>query len=123
MRLRFPKGEADGSFCIEVTLRVGSGDPAALADRVTLWLEKWVNANRFWRTSLYAPEETLDFLDEFAEVPTCVVGTSSSLNLRLKCRPEAKKRWKDWLVLRLIKELLLAFKEVTSVEKISDCSG
>jgi hypothetical protein len=38
-------------------------------------------------------------------------------------RPEAKKRWKDWLVLRLLKELQGAFRGITSVEGITDCSG
>jgi hypothetical protein len=80
-----------------------------------------VQANRYWKTSLYKPEESLDFFDEFAAIPTCSVDKSGSLFLYLEGRPEAERRWRDWFALRLMNELQAEFKEITGCERITYC--
>ena len=121
MQMKFPKRRQDGSFCVDVVLSVSAEEQASLMPRITSWLDQWVKANRYWKTSLYASDEVLDFFDEFAAVPYCVAGSSNRLSIRLECRSEAKKRWKDWLVLRVLKDLQAEFKEIISVGAITDC--
>jgi hypothetical protein len=35
----------------------------------------------------------------------------------VEVRPEARKWWKDWLVLRLLKDLRGSFNEIAALEK------
>jgi hypothetical protein len=65
----------------------------------------------------------LDFFDEFARCPSCIERIPGFLLLRMECSREAKKRWKNWLILRLLPDLQEAFKEITSVQQITNCSG
>jgi hypothetical protein len=112
----------DGSFCVEVTLRVNTKQPNDLANRMQLWLEEWVHANRYWETSLFeSVGGRLDFFEDFAQVPSCSVSGPDLLCLHLQSRPGARKWWKDWLVLRILKELPNAFPEFAEVQKITDC--
>jgi hypothetical protein len=118
----FPKRRSDGSFCIEVRLRVDSQQLDVLANRLNAWLDQWVLANRFWKWSLAKRAGgLLDFLDDFVGPPAVVVRTPAFICLRFECRPQAKKWWKDWLVLRILKDIHAAFDEVIAVENIGDC--
>jgi hypothetical protein len=121
---KFPKRKPDGSFCIELTLGVGTRDTAELASRMTAWIEEWVRANRYWKTVLAdRVGGVFDFYDEFVRPPYCVTRYSGSLLLRLEGRPGAGKWWKDWILSRLIMDLRVAFKEIQHypVEGIRNC--
>jgi hypothetical protein len=59
----------------------------------------------------------LDFLRDFTGPPSCIARGTDFLALRLEGRPETKGAWKDWLVLRLLKDLTAAFVEITAVEE------
>ena len=118
MSVEFPARRSDGSFSFDVILRTDAGDLNELAGKVTDWSVGWVQSNRYWKTSLYVPEETLDFFNDFSAAPTCLAAPEGALILRIECRPEAQKRWRYWLVLRLLKELVAAFPEITSVERM-----
>lgn len=122
MRIKFPTKRSDGSFCIEIKLRVNAGEYTELADRVVSWSDRWIEENRFWSTSLAeSVGGRLDFLEDFTGPPACSA-THSSLLLRFESRRAASKWWKDWLVLRFLKDLQTAFNEI-SVESIGDCTG
>ena len=122
MAPKFPKRRSDGSFCVEVRLRVDSRQPDVLADRLTAWLHQWLRTNRYWKWSLAkSAGGVLDFLDDFVGLPTVVVCAPAFVCLRFECRPKAKKWWKDWLVLRMLQDIHAAFAEVTAVEKIGNC--
>jgi hypothetical protein len=122
MPVKFPKRRADGSFSVEVTLRVNSKQPDVLAARVNSWLGEWVQANRFWKFS-HHPESSdgvLDFLRDFTGPPSCIARGTDFLDLRLEGSPETNKAWRDWLVIRLLKDLTAAFVEITAVEEIGN---
>ena len=121
MPAKFPNRRPDGSFCVEVTLGKNVGQVEPSADQVNAWLERWAQANRIWTTSPYGPKESLDFFDEFAEIPTCVAGESGRLLLRLQGRPEATRRWKDWLVLKFLSDLRIAFEGKLAFEGAANC--
>jgi hypothetical protein len=109
---------------VEVVLHIDTQGPVVLASRVTSWLVEWVQANRYWTTSFGDRKSgVLDFFDEFARFPSCIEGTPGFLLLRMECSREAKKRWKNWLILRLLPDLQEAFKEITSVQQVTNCSG
>jgi hypothetical protein len=121
---RFPKRRPDGSFCIEQQLSIDSENPAVLATRINDWIEEWVLANRYWECKLAETEGgALDFYDEFARPPYCVAGDSGSFLLRVEGCPGAKKLWKDWLLSRLMKDLVAAFKELKPpyIETVRNC--
>jgi hypothetical protein len=122
MRAKFPKKRPDGSFCVEVTLIVNTNDPKELVNRVHLWLEQWVQANREWRTSLAASAGgLLSFFDEFSGPPTCFLKGPNALGLRVEGRPNMGRWWRDWLILRILKDLQGEFSEVIQVESFADC--
>ena len=120
----FPNRRPDGSFCIQHRLRVVTSDPADLALRITAWIDEWAQLNRYWANNL-AHEEggVLDFFDEFARPPYCVMEDSGSLFLRVEGCPGAKRWWRDWIASRLMNDLKAAFKEILSppIEKGRDC--
>jgi hypothetical protein len=97
-------------------MQVECQDTERLTQRIQGWIEGWVNTNRYWTLG-----KTLDFFDDFAGLPVCRAGGANVICLRMECRAEAKKQWKDWLAVRLLKELMAAFAEVKSVDKITNC--
>lgn len=126
MPAKFPKRASDGSFCVEIRLSVDTTtDPAELASRITDWIEKWAQVNRYWKNNLAHDEGgVLDFCDEFARPPYCVTGDVGSLFLRVEGRPGAGKWWRDWIASRLRRDLMAAFKEIQPrpMEKARNCS-
>ena len=122
MPVKFPERRPDGSFSVEITLRVNSKQPDVLVASVNSWLGQWVHANRFWKFS-HHPESSdgvLDFLRDFTGPPSCIARGTDFLALRLEGRPETKGAWKDWLVLRLLKDLTATFVEITAVEEFGN---
>jgi hypothetical protein len=117
MEIKLPKKRPDGSFCVEITLRVNTNDAKGLAARITSWLKEWTQRNRYWNWF----EENLDFFNDFAEPPTCAERTQESLVVRVEGRPKFTKWWKDWIVLRLLKDLQGQFDEITAVEAFVNC--
>jgi hypothetical protein len=101
----FPRRRIDGSFCVAVSIGIKEDDPTIAAAKISSWLSQWVPANRHWKTSLYGEDESLDFFAEFAEITPCGVDESGLLSFRLEVRSGAKKRWKDCLVLRLLRDI------------------
>ena len=121
MPVKFPKRRNDGSFSVEVILSIQANDPKEFLSRVQQWLEQWVQSNRHWKTALAASAGgVLDFFDEFTGPPSCVLKGTNALSLRVQCRPNARTWWKDWLVLRILKDLQEKFIEVTGVDRIAD---
>jgi hypothetical protein len=121
--VKFPKRRADGSFCVEVMLRVDAKETDVVASRVNSWLDEWVESNRYWKVS--HPESSdglLDYFRDFTGPPSCFTPEPGFLCLRLEGRPETKQAWKDWLVLRLLKDLGQAFHEIRAVGKIQTCA-
>jgi len=103
-------------------LRSKSKDCRLLASRIDSWLQEWVQTNRYWKFS--HPESSdgfLDFFRDFSGPPTCFTPRPGVLCVRLEGRPETKKAWKDWLALRLLKDLRNAFDEITIVQTVADC--
>ena len=111
---RFPHRRPDGSFCIEVALCVETRTPTDLAGRAAEWLDEWVRNNQHWPWFGH----DVKYVDELTGNPFHVEG--SRLSFRLEGKPTAKW-WKDFLVLRILKELQHAFSEIKEVEKIGDC--
>jgi hypothetical protein len=125
-RVRFPKRKPDGSFCVEVVFRVNSNELDALMSRVALWLEEWVRTNRFWKIGFAhpeAPDGMFDFLRDFAGPPTCSANGPDLICLRFEGRSGSKRAWRDWLAMRLSKELRGAFPEITALEDVRNCTS
>ncbi len=103
-------------------LRIDSKQLDVFASRLTVWLDRWIRENRYWKWSLAkSTGGLLDFFDDFVEPPSAVVRAPDFVCLHFECRPAAKKWWKDWLVLRVLKDIHAVFAEVTGVEKIGNC--
>ena len=105
---KFSRMRPDGSFCVEIRFRVDTKERDAVATRMTSWVEQWVQANRYWDWL----GQKLDFYDDFSGPPTCRASGIGLVCLCLELRPGARKVWKDWLAIRLGKELQAAFKEI-----------
>jgi hypothetical protein len=86
---------------------------------VDAWLRQWRDDNRYWVWPPGSGGGRLDYFDEFAELPSVRAG-ADVLYLRLECRSGAKW-WRDWLVLRILKDLLVTFTDLTQVNHIGDC--
>jgi hypothetical protein len=117
MPIKFPKRRPDGSFCVLVSVRVTTQEPQELASRVTGWLDQWVLANRQWKFG----DRLLDFFEDFAGAPSCIVSAPGLLTLRFDGRPQSKKWWKDWIGVRLLSDLRKAFSEIGDVDGVVDC--
>ena len=117
MEIKLPKKKPDGSFCLEIALRVNTSDPKGLAVRITSWLEEWTQKNRYWNWF----EQTLDFFNDFAGSPICAERTSEFVIVRVEGRPKFSKWWKDWIVLRLLKDLQSQFQEIIAVDAFVNC--
>ena len=122
--VKFPKRRPDGSFCVELYLSIVTDDPSALAFQMTAWIEEWVRVNRNWECPMAKNVGgAFDFYDEFIRPPHCVIGSSGSLFLRVEGRPGAGEWWKDWILSRLMVDMLAVFKEIQrpALEKVRDC--
>jgi hypothetical protein len=119
MPVKFPKRRADGSFCVQISLQTDAPDPAQLANRINSWFCEWAQANRYWHTKF--SNVSPDFFDQFIEAPSCIVSGDGFLYLRIEGKADAKKWWKDWMILRIMPAVREAFKEITGFEKISNC--
>ena len=89
-----------------------------MAARVKSWLTAWVTINRYWEWS--PAEGKLDFFDSFASIPLVETDGASAVRLRFEGKPAAKW-WKDWVIIRILKELPVALPEITKVERIENC--
>lgn len=122
MPAKFPAKRDDGSFCIKVFLQVDTHRTKSTCDAIQTWLEQWVETNRYWNFSTPSAKGNLDFYESFASVPRCMEEEAGVLSLQFEGRPNAPKDWKDWLVLRLLKELQEAFKGVITIGEVRNCS-
>jgi hypothetical protein len=114
-----PKLRPDGSFCVEVALRIEADAPDHLGARLALWFENWTATNQEWT---WESGRRLRYVDDFSGAPHFVECAAGVLRFHLEGKPGAKW-WKDWLILRLLKDLQEAFVEVKAVDKIHDCPG
>ena len=120
--IRFPKRNVDGSFCIEITIAVETNEPEALSERVESWATRWVNENQIW-TRNWSPnnrKETLHYSQEFKREPYPISCTPTELKVQLEGQPSAK-RWKDWMVLRILTDMKSTFPEFRDVSSIKNC--
>jgi hypothetical protein len=120
-KVRFPRRNADGSFCVEVFIAVETNEPESLSQRVASWGTAWVNDNQIWtRNWIPSGQEVLNYSDEFKREPYPVSCTSTELKIRLEGQPAAKW-WKDWMVLRILSDLKSAFAEFRDVIAVRNC--
>ncbi len=113
MRAKLPKRRPDGSFCIEMQLSIVTNDSTVLATRMNGWIDAWVLANRYWECPMAkSVGGVFDFYDEFIWPPYCVVGNAGSVSIKVEGRPGAGKWWKDWILSRMMRDLIAMFKEV-----------
>lgn len=116
-RVRFPKRHADGSFCVRVALSCQEGVASdELAGRLSEWFAEWTANNENWewlgRTQKYS--------SEFDGPPSDVRVEGSRLTFRLRGAPAATKLWRDWLALRIVRDLVDAFPQIAGVERIAE---
>ena len=120
VNVKFPKRQADGSFCIEVSIPVSTDNPEELQRRVQSWSTQWVEANQTWKRNWLSQDEELHYEAEFKREPQIIYSNSNELKIRLEGQPSAKW-WKDWVVYRILKELKGAFPEIQDVGHVRDC--
>jgi hypothetical protein len=121
--VKFPKKRVDGSFCVELALPVVTSHPDELLQRVQQWAVSWRQANEVWVRdwkSTAGEKEHLNYDSEFKQAPKPVSRTSSELRIQLEAKPSAKW-WRDWMVLRLINDLKLAFPEIQTGGMVKNC--
>jgi len=119
---------SDGSFCVEVGIRVAGGLPTEVATRVQEWLnEVWMPRNetwtREWKSGSKLENSTRQILhygDEFTAAPAIAVGPDSELQMQLRGQKTAKF-WRDWLVSRLVPDLKEAFPAIGDLLYMRDC--
>ena len=122
-KVRFPKRNADGSFCVDVIVAVETNDPEDFRRRVQSWAQQWANENQTWtRNWIPSGHEVLNYADEFQREPYPVSCTPTELTVRLNGQPWAKW-WRDWLVLRILADLKSTFAEFRDVNRIGDCDA
>jgi hypothetical protein len=125
---KFPARTADGSFCVEIGVQM-TGGQADLVLRVRAWLnDTWmprhVTWTREWQTGsnlATTQAQELHYDDEFTGPPEVAAGPTSELQLRLRGKKTAKF-WKDWLVSRLVPDLMAAFPGLGELLYIRDCA-
>jgi hypothetical protein len=100
-----------GPFSVVVRLRVETSSPDELAQRFGHWGKTWVNENRHWTFT----KKRLDYFDAFEGPPHDVKCDGLQLSFQVETK-HGQKWWKDWLILRLLKEAQVAFLEVRAVE-------
>jgi hypothetical protein len=126
--VKFPARKPDGSFCIEVGVRVNIDfqvDVRRIQDWISgIWMPNHTTWTRDWRTGTNfatIDEQRLNYNDEFRSPPVIVSGPGSELRLRLAGNRTAKF-WKDWLVSRIVPDLRAEFPEIGEVLYIRDCA-
>jgi hypothetical protein len=121
--VRFPKRNADGSFCVDVVVAVETNEPENLSRRVESWCRQWTNENRTWKRNwIPSGQEILNYGDEFKREPYPVACTSTELTIRLEGQPSARW-WRDWLVLRILADLKSSFVEFRDLDRVRDCDA
>lgn len=120
-KVKFPKRETDGSFCVEITILVETNKPEMLSQRFQSWASQWVEENQIWmREWSSGKKEQLHYSREFKREPYPVSCSPTQLKIRLEGQPTAKW-WKDWMVLRILNDLKSSFTEYRDVSSIKDC--
>jgi hypothetical protein len=121
---RVPKRRSDGSFSIEVGLSISAEiiDKIEFVRSVQEWFDTfWTDNPKLWTgRSLTGPEHER-YADEFSAPPRVTHFEGSKLTFRLegKATPKPTNVYKDWLVLRIGRELNKRFPEVGEVRLIS----
>ncbi len=118
-RIRFPERRPDGSFSVEIIFGLKGAPGSDLSIRVADHLRAWTVTNAVWRREWSDGRvENLRFEDEFFGAPCPVrIDATGMFAVRLDAKPTAKW-WKDWIVLRVVKELREAFPELGDVGSI-----
>ena len=119
-KVRFPKRNPDGSFCVDVIVAVETNEPEHFSRRVQSWALQWAGENQTWTHGNPSGQEVLNYADEFQREPYPVSCTPTELTIRFEGQPSAKW-WRDWLVLRILADLKSAFAEFRDVNRIRDC--
>ena len=126
--VNFPKRNNDGSFCIEVSLRLVSDSRGDLGSRIQRWIDnEWMVEHstwkRVWRTGPNLEtidEEILNYTDEFIKAPQISACEASEIQFQLFGKKSAKF-WKDWLVSRFLPDLKAEFPEIDEGISIENC--
>ena len=124
----FPTRNRDGSFCVEVSLRVVGDDDEALGARIQQWfLREWLPRHqtweREWKTGARltaTSRQSLHYSEAFEGPPEIVSCTGGRLSLRLIGKNSARF-WRDWLVSRVLPDLRMQFPQVGQRLEIRDC--
>jgi hypothetical protein len=127
-RVKFPRRNDDGSFCVEIGLKLAGDHQEDLGSRIQRWIEEHWMPNRsiwrrVWRTghNLSATDEQiLHYDDEFLKPPEVISSKRPELRLRLFGK-ESAKLWRDWLIWRLVPDLKAQFPEIGSRLYIRNC--
>jgi hypothetical protein len=114
----FPRRKPDGSFCVEVVLRVKATDLRAQERSIEAWARNWLTRNRYWDWKLAG--RCLDYFDDFSREPFHVRCTVDTVSFRLEGRPSARW-WKDWLAFRIVEDLRAALPEVKDLLTVTNC--
>ena len=90
------------------------------------WSNEWVPKNETWRRvwnkgSSHERVELLRYADEFSSAPRVVACEGGELRFHLEGKASAKF-WKDWLVLRLLPDLLTQFPYAGQLRSIRNCT-
>jgi len=122
-KVRFPRRNANGSFCVDVVVAIETDEPERFSQRVDDWSRNWVNDNRTWTRNWFpnGQTEVLQYSDEFNREPYSVSCTPTELTLRLEGQPAAKW-WRDWLVLRILADLkstFVEFREYAALQRMT----
>ena len=120
--------EADGTFCVEVSVNLRNETGSELAERIQhWWTDVWTPNNkvwlRVWKTgadrTIERPED-LKYDESFFAPPAVVSCSASELKFRLLGKGSSKL-WKDWLVWRIMPDLKAMFRQVGDLRSIRDC--
>lgn len=121
-QMRFPKRQADGSFCIDVVMSIETTDSKHLGVAIQeWWTHEWMQSNRTWTREWSSGDvQKLPFDHEFVRPPEVVRCVDSDLRFRLRGRPGGRW-WKDWLVSKIIPDLRRRFPEVGEFLEFREC--
>lgn len=116
---KFPRRNDDGSFCIEIGLKVASYGVGDLRTRVQTWIAgDWMPRNRVWKREwktgadlAITREQLLNYEAEFEDAPKVVSCDLSGLRIKIAGRASARF-WRDWLISKFLPDLRSAFPEI-----------